>query len=152
MILVRIPIRLPSLANARWHWRARAKIIREHRGLARLLVGAGLAAANTSGLELRGQALVIVIVRIAPRRLDTDNLSSACKGVRDGVADALGISDGDAQHEWRYEQRRDPKAVGSAYPTGYGTEITVSPRYKALQGVTRNALTLRGGRGKDRRP
>ena len=44
------------------------------------------------------------MTRCAPRRLDSDNLASACKNARDGIAAALGVDDGDERIEWRYEQ------------------------------------------------
>ena len=37
------------------------------------------------------------LVRVSPRRLDDDNLSAALKSVRDGVADVLGVDDGDSR-------------------------------------------------------
>lgn len=36
---------------------------------------------------------VVVITRIAPRPLDSDNLESACKALRDGIATGLGFDD-----------------------------------------------------------
>ena len=50
--------------------------------------------------------VVVVLTRIAPRDLDTDNLASGLKAVRDGVADALGMDDGSSRIEWRYAQER----------------------------------------------
>ena len=46
------------------------------------------------------------LTRIGPRRLDSDNLAAALKHVRDGVADALGMDDGDPRLVWLYGQRR----------------------------------------------
>lgn len=37
--------------------------------------------------------------------MDSDNLAISQKGVRDGVADWLGVDDGHPDIEWRYEQR-----------------------------------------------
>lgn len=37
-------------------------------------------------------------------KLDSDNLPGAFKHVRDGMADALGIDDGDARLAWSYAQ------------------------------------------------
>lgn len=51
-------------------------------------------------------AVVITLTRIAPRSLDTDNLASALKAVRDGAADALGVDDGSGRIEWRYAHER----------------------------------------------
>lgn len=49
--------------------------------------------------------VTVVMTRIAPRRLDGDNLQSGFKAVRDGVADWLGVDDGDARIDWQYGQR-----------------------------------------------
>lgn len=38
--------------------------------------------------------------------LDDDNLRSALKAVRDGIAEKLGIDDRDPRVEWRYGQRK----------------------------------------------
>jgi hypothetical protein len=37
--------------------------------------------------------------------LDGDNLQSGFKAVRDGVADWLGVDDGDKRIDWQYGQR-----------------------------------------------
>lgn len=44
-------------------------------------------------LMIEHDFLVIVITRIAPRGLDSDNLEASAKGVRDGIAAGLGIDD-----------------------------------------------------------
>ena len=49
---------------------------------------------------------VIVITRIAPRMLDSDNLESCGKGVRDGVAAALGVDDRDPLIRYVMSQRQ----------------------------------------------
>lgn len=46
----------------------------------------------------------VLITRVAPRFLDTDNLVGATKHLQDGIADALGIND--RNMEWRYAQRQ----------------------------------------------
>ena len=58
--------------------------------------------ANTPGF------IVVVLERVSPKHLDDgDNLSSAMKSARDGVADALGIDDGPLTSvQWLYSQRR----------------------------------------------
>jgi hypothetical protein len=50
---------------------------------------------------------VITLTRVGVKRMDTDNLASALKACRDGVAEWLGIDDGDPRIEWRYAQRTD---------------------------------------------
>ena len=38
--------------------------------------------------------------------LDSDNLASSLKAVRDGVADAMGVDDGCSRIQWCYAQRK----------------------------------------------
>lgn len=101
-VRVVLPVRTWSESNLRLHWSRRASRAATQRGLARLLVGRTL---RLHAVETAG-ALEITLVRIAPCRLDDDNLAAACKAVRDGIADALGLDDGDARLTWHYAQRR----------------------------------------------
>jgi len=39
------------------------------------------------------------------RRMDSDGLAISFKGVRDGLAVAMGIDDGDERIEWQYDQQ-----------------------------------------------
>jgi hypothetical protein len=48
----------------------------------------------------------ITITRLGPRKLDDDNLASSAKHVRDGIADKLGVDDGDDRLTWRYSQEK----------------------------------------------
>ncbi len=48
----------------------------------------------------------VVITRWSPQLLDSDNAETAAKRVRDGVADALGIDDGDTRVVWVVAQHR----------------------------------------------
>ena len=75
------------------------------------------AVAQSSGLEL---PLTVVLTRVAPRRLDGDNLQSGFKAGRDGVADWLGVDDGNGLIDWQYAQR-------AAGPKVYKVEIEVIP-------------------------
>ena len=95
-----IPLRTYSEANRREHWAAKAKRTKEQRIAARWFCGAKMI-----GGGLR-PPLSITLTRISPRKLDTDNLARSMKAVRDGIADALGIDDGDDRLEWRYAQRK----------------------------------------------
>ena len=61
---------------------------------------------------------VITITRIGPRKLDSDNLAGSAKHVRDGVADWLGIDDGDERLTWEYAQRSGGAGV-------YACEIVI---------------------------
>lgn len=65
-------------------------------------------------LRTNGPASRVVgvrITRISPGTLDTDGLAAACKQVRDGVADALGINDAQPDGWWRYAQAKGAKGV-----------------------------------------
>lgn len=92
--------RLPSCANARWHWAKKARIVKTWRTNATLLV-----------LEVLGRVkpqppFTITLTRYG-RQLDYDNLTAAFKGVRDGVATALGYrNDNDPALTWRYAQAK----------------------------------------------
>ncbi len=60
---------------------------------------------------------VIILTRIATRRLDHDNLPPAFKGVTDTVADLLipgkrrGMADGNKSLTWIYDQVKGPKGI-----------------------------------------
>lgn len=100
MINVLLPIRTWSEANLRIHWGKRARRAKKQRQAARLFVRAARPALPATG------AIAVTLTRIAPRVLDTDNLASGLKAVRDGVADALGVNDGSSRIEWRYAQEK----------------------------------------------
>lgn len=92
-----LPLRIESVANLREHWGARAgraKRQREQVGFA------------VPKHKLPGLPVTVILTRIAPRRLDGDNLQSGCKALRDGIADRLGVNDNDPRVTWRYEQER----------------------------------------------
>lgn len=86
---LRLPLRVESRGNARWHWGDASKHSAKHRLAARM------ACARLRPSLRRWVAegeLVVRVVRIAPRALDGhDNLGTALKPVIDGVADALGL-------------------------------------------------------------
>jgi len=96
--------RLPSLANSRTHWSIKAKQ-RE--------LGARMANVAISGCAFHAdKPCTITLTRIGVRLLDSDNLASAFKHVRDGIADALGVDDGpEGPITWRYEQRKGAPSI-----------------------------------------
>ncbi len=110
-IEVEIPgLRVVSVANLREHWARKAKRTKAQRGAAAMVLRC---ASRPPALPV-----VVTLTRVAPRRLDDDNLRSGFKAVRDGVADWLGCDDCDPGVEWRYEDVRG--AVRE-----YGVRITV---------------------------
>ena len=100
MIEVRMNMKIVSVANMRLHWAVKAKLVRDHRTRTRMSLNA---AAQSSGAEML--PVTVVLTRVAPRRLDGDNLQSGFKAVRDGVADWLGVDDGNGLIDWQYAQR-----------------------------------------------
>ena len=97
--MIDIPLKTISEANARDHWSKKARRVKHHRSTARLLTQT---AARATALPV-----VVTLTRIAPSSgLDDDNLRSALKAIRDGIADAYGLDDRDPSITWRYAQRR----------------------------------------------
>lgn len=98
---IRVPVRTVSTLNAREHWRARATRAKRHRRATHLLTEHALTPVRRWFIPT-----AVKLTRVAPRALDGDNLQGALKAVRDGVADALGIDDGDPSVTWSYAQCR----------------------------------------------
>lgn len=106
-----IPIQTVSEANSRGHWAKRAKRAKLQRGAAIVI-----ARTTASPSEVR-LPCIVRLTRIGPRQLDTDNLQSALKATRDGIADWLGIDDGcNDLVRWEYAQE-----VGS--PPGVRVDV-----------------------------
>lgn len=88
--LLRIPLRLasPNAHRGTTKWAAirhtqEVRAIREQ--VREAVAGAGLGE--------RGRPVAIQFTRVAPRRLDSDNLVAAFKPARDGLCTALGFDD-----------------------------------------------------------
>ena len=109
VVKIILPLKLPSLANARLHWRALDKIKRSQKD------------AVTAWMRHRQfppLPVVVTITRIGKRRLDGDNLQAAAKYVRDQIAAIYETDDGSDLFVWRYEQR-----LGETY----AVEIDIEP-------------------------
>jgi len=92
---VELPLRLDSVANLREHWSKKSKRTKVHR-----------AAGAETEIDSVQLPCTVQIIRIAPRSLDGDNMQSACKALRDGLADRMGIKDNDPRVSWQYAQER----------------------------------------------
>lgn len=108
-IKVVLPIRTESPNRVRGLTRgARMGIaakVKAQKSVAALAVGAHLRARSLTGPALA--PVVVKLTRVSAGTLDTDNLASALKATRDGVARALGIDDGDVGRlRFVYAQRR----------------------------------------------
>lgn len=55
--------------------------------------------------------VVVRMTRLSRGELQDDNLRSALKHVRDGIADAMGVDDADPRVTWRYAQGRSSKEM-----------------------------------------
>jgi len=107
MMEVLLPVRTWSEPNLRGHWAKRARRVRQQRLAARTMVGTHLRTLPADDpLRAAAPKLAVRLTRIAPRRLDSDNLTATLKAVRDGVADALGLDDGDESSGGSTTKRR----------------------------------------------
>lgn len=105
--VVFLPVRTYSLSNQREHWSKRARRTRRERSDAFLCTPKVKAPCT------------VTLTRLAPRKLDDDNLRGCLKAFRDGVAQRLGIDDGSDAVKWEYAQM-------SAGSKEYGVFIEVS--------------------------
>lgn len=104
-----LPIKTVSEMNHRCHWRERAERTKSHRTAARLMVTA------------HPLPCIVTLTRLSPGTLDDDNLRSALKACRDGVADRLGVDDAAGSGiAWRYEQEKCKRGH-------YGVRVEVAP-------------------------
>lgn len=96
---------LPTVNGSRGRSRgaiaARAEAVRRLRRLGR---------SWAFGLN-EGEMMVVHVIRRAPRLLDSDNLVSSAKALRDGIADGLGVNDRDPRVEWVVSQEKGEAAV-----------------------------------------
>ena len=105
------PLRLTNAANRRGHWRLHSEATREQRSLACAMTSGLIGDGNSVSIDRlrvaasRGE-LAVVIQRVAPRRLDSDGATASVKHIRDGIADALGLDDGDPRVTWLPAQQR----------------------------------------------
>lgn len=104
-----LPLRVESVANLREHWSVKAKRAKAHRKAA-IVVPAKLPLPT-----------IVYLTRIAPRPLDDDNLASAFKALRDGIADRFGVPDNHPDLTFHYCQRK-----GKARE--YAAEIVIRKR------------------------
>ena len=110
--MIVIEVKTVSEANRRDHWARKAKRAKGHRLSAYMLVRPMIQR------ECVSLPCTVRMTRVAPRALDDDNLRSAIKATRDGIADALGIDDRDPRVTWTYAQRRGA-------PKQYAVEVEV---------------------------
>jgi hypothetical protein len=109
VLILELPFRTRAETNDHAHWRERDKRSKAMRRPTELMLQSRVSARAVAKLEL---PIHVRITRVAPCLLDDgDNLSSALKAVRDGVADWLGIDDKSTSPvKWDYQQQQRSKA------------------------------------------
>ena len=112
-----IPLRLVSELNVREHWGARAKRRKHQRQTTRLMWE--VRRRETTGPTMPSPPCTVTITRCAPRAFDDDAAVSSAKGVRDELADILGVNDNDPRVTWVVKQRQDK---------GYGVLVEIEAR------------------------
>ena len=112
-----LPLRTQTENNNNEHWRKRWQRAK----LQRTTVCQYLWMLYRAGYRIQLPALV-TLIRVAPRQLDhIDNLSSAGKHIRDGIADFFCLDDRTDQLAWHYAQMRGK-------PNYYGIRIVLEPQ------------------------
>lgn len=111
-----IPIRLPSLNNARMNWRAMVALKAEQKAATKVFMTDHM---NRTGEIIPDMPLLVMLTRIGPQQMDDDNLAGACKYVRDQIATIIGVDDGSSLYNWQYKQR-----LGKVY----SVEVEIIPR------------------------
>ena len=112
--MIHIDMRTGRGLNSAETWRKRSKRVKAEKHLV------GWSLLTLKRFEI---PCVVLITRIAPSNgLDDDNLSGACKAIRDSVATWLKVDDGHPSVQYRYAQRRGP----------WGIEITSTTRGEEL--------------------
>lgn len=112
MISVDIPVRLVNGLNLSEHWAARARRAKTQRSAAQLAMRTRSGWLEECAMRRHiadGGRLSVTIVRRGGRRMDSDGLIASAKHVRDGVADWIGIDDGDERVAWRVVQGSAPR-------------------------------------------
>jgi hypothetical protein len=98
VLSIEIPMALPSRANARGHTKHGTGKWRLQRGHVKRAL---------DDFSAPDWQVSVRLTRVAPRRLDDDNLRGALKSPRDGVADWLGVPDDHPRVRWFYAQAVD---------------------------------------------
>jgi len=113
-IAYRSALVVTARTNSHVHWRKRHAIDQEDRAHGRQMVE-WRGGKHPDGRWKRtlgeymlagGGTIHVEFTRLSTATCDDDNLPSAFKAVRDGIAEAFGIDDGSDRYVWSYAQRR----------------------------------------------
>lgn len=106
-MILEMPMRTYSEMNTRGHWSVRARRAKSQRFESMVWVRSSFPVREI----LEARRITVKLTRVGPRELDSDNLAGSLKAVRDGIADALELDDGDKRLTWLYEQEQGAYAV-----------------------------------------
>ena len=112
-----MPMKLVNSLNSREHHMAIHRRAKSQRAQATMAYRC-----HARGRNLK-PPFVVVFTRIAPSNgMDSDGLAASCKHIRDGIADALGVKDGDTKRiKFAYRQERGKAREYAAVVQVYGT-------------------------------
>lgn len=113
LITLHLPIRIYSNANMREHWAVKARRTKDQRAAGFVSLSDVL-----DFKPCQHDKIEITITRVGKRKLDDDNLAGGCKGLRDGLAEAMGLDDGGPWFTWIYKQE-----IGPQFGVHVGIEI-----------------------------
>lgn len=104
-------VHLVNTSNKREHFMARAGRTAKQRGGDKMGIAGRLANAIHRRLGKPFPPFTVKIIRLGPKPLDEpDNLNTACKAIRDGVAEILGYDDGRTDiYTWICRQQRSQR-------------------------------------------
>lgn len=106
-----LPLTTVSEANAHAHWRQRSTRAKAQRDAVTLVLASYRAFLRARLERAAERGLVVLLVRVAPRGLDRDNLQGALKACQDSVAAVLGVDDREPRVTYLHDQRKGPAAV-----------------------------------------
>lgn len=108
-----------SRGNSRIAHVIRARERAKHVEAARLFTRATMMRMRVSPVDL--VPCVVRLARLSAGKMDDDGLAASQKGVRDGIAQALGVDDGSAAIRFEYSQVK-------VKPRVYGVHVTIERR------------------------
>lgn len=108
MIRYFVPCKTVSEANTSEHWAKRSARRKKQHKAAWLMTRNALIIWEFK----KRNGLKIILTRNGARKMDSDNLAGSMKAIRDGIAEALEINDGnDEQAIWMYAQETVKKGA-----------------------------------------
>jgi hypothetical protein len=110
-VTAKVPVKLVNGLNQREHWAPKAKRAKDQRSAAFnvLMYSVGPHPRYLPEWPESPAPVTITITRRGGGRMDDDGLTASAKHVRDGIADWLGIDDGDPRLTWVVRQDKAPR-------------------------------------------